>query len=337
MGVTIKDVAKAAGTSTATVSKVINGSHTISQPTIDRVNRIIKELNYHPNTRARNFARKSSKHILFLTRLERNVAFHNPHMFEIMSGVQQVLDAKGYALSLRGVDEKGAVESVTSALSEKSADGFVVHASVITRSLAKILITSNVPHIVIGLPNFESQLCWIDTNNHLSGEIATRHLIDQGFKRIAYVGGRPGDMISWHRQRGYETALEVAGLHMPLTFLKQGDSTFHDGLRMTKQLIKLKNPPTAILCANNYIALGCVEAIQNAGLHIPTDIAVMTFDDYPFSKTTSPMLSVVNIDVFDMGRQAGELVLNKIKKPHFQVQSYATLPELIVRDSTKNA
>lgn len=335
MRVTIKDVAKAAGTSTATVSKVINGSHTISKATADRVNAIIHELNYHPNSQAQNFAKRASMNIYFLTRLDKNIAFENPHMFEIMSGVQKILDKKGYTLSVKGVNEKEACSVVEQAVTQKSADAFIVHASVISRPLARLLIESGSAHIVIGYPNFESRLCWIDTNNHLSGEIATKHLIDEGFRRIAFIGGRAGDMISWHRIKGYEDALKEAAVTVPKTFLKQGDSTFHDGRRMMQQLLKLKSRPDSVICANNYIALGAVEAIQSQGLTIPDDIAIMTFDDYPFSKTVEPMLTVVNIDVFDMGIQAGNYVLSKIKKPNFQVQSYTTLPELIVRASTR--
>lgn len=334
MAVTIKDVAKAAGTSTATVSKVLSGSSTISQATSLRVRRVVKELQYQPNVRAQSFARQATHTVFFLMKPERDIAFVNPHVFEIMLGAQCALDQKGYNLCLKGVAEKEACSFVEQAVARKSADGIILHASVVTKKLAALVTKCGMPHILIGQPNFESQLCWIDTNNYLSGEIAARHLIDQGYRSIAFIGGKPDDMISWNRLRGVRTALEENHIPFPPNHVKQGDSTFSDGQRMTKLLLKGVNPPRAIICANNYIALGCMQALQEKNISVPGQMAVMTFDSFPFSTITEPMLTVVDINVFDMGKQAGQWILDKIRKPNLQVQAYTTLPELIVRAST---
>ena len=96
-----------------------------------------------------------------------------------------------------------------------------------------------------------------------------------------------------------------------------------------------RNLPDAIICANNYIAYGCVNALNAHHMKIPEDMGVLTFDDYPFSQILKPKLTVINIDVYDMGMQAGKLILNKMKKPNLQVQFYCTLPSVTERESTR--
>ena len=335
MAVTIKDVAKKAEVSTATVSKVINHVPSISEATVERVKQVMKELNYHPNLRAQNFARRSTHNIIFITNLERNTAFVNPHMFEIMSGLQSILSSKNYTLSVLSINQENQLEVIDRILSQNSADGIVIHASVITKEISSRILKVGFPHIVIGYPSFESQLCWIDNNNYLSGEIAATHLLDQGYRKIAFIGGVDSDMISTRRLQGAITALSNRKLNLEESFIKRGKSTRVDGNRMMEQLFAGETIPDAVICANNHIALGVVKSITGHAIAIPKQMGIITFDDYPFSQITDPMLTVVNIDVYDVGVQAGKLILNKIKKPNLQVQSYTTLPNLIVRESTR--
>ncbi len=335
MSVTIKDVAKAAGVSTATVSKVINKIPTISEATAERIIRIMKDMNYHPNLRAQNFARKSTRTIIFVTSLERNTAFLNPHMFEIMSGLQYQLNLKNYSLNLLNVNLENELEAIDRIIAQNSADGMVIHASVITKEMSLRILKAGFPHIVIGCPNFENQLCWIDNNNYLSGEIAANHLIDEGYHKISFIGGLENDMISTHRLQGAITALADKKMLLNDTFIKRGDSSKQEGFRMMDELLNKRSLPDSVICANNYLSLGVMKAITKRNMRIPKDIGVITFDDYPFSQITDPMMTVVNIDVYEVGVQAGKLILSKIKKPNLQVQSYTTLPSLIVRESTK--
>lgn len=336
MAITIKDVAKAANVSTATVSKVINGSPSISTKTVDNVKRIMKELNYYPNSSAQNFARQSTRNIIFATGLKRNTAFENPHMFEIMSGVEKYLSNKNYTMSIININENQQSEAIERIIAQKSADGLVIHVSVITKVMEALIRKAEFPHIVIGCPSFESRLCWIDNNNYLSGEIAANHLVDQGYRKISYVGGVEEDFISTHRLQGAVTALAEKGLRISEEHIKRGKSTRQEGYLMFEDMLTELDRPDAVICANNHIALGVMKAIKEHNLRIPEDIAVITFDDYPFSQITDPMLSVVNIDVYDLGQQAGKLIINKIKTPNLQVQSYTTLPNLIARESTIN-
>ncbi len=335
MAVSIKDVAIAAGTSVSTVSKVINGHYSISEQTRERVRQAMKELNYYPNANAQNFARRSTHTVVFLAALDKNVAFDNPHMFEILSGAEAILRRKGYSINVRGTDTTQACEVVENIISRHSADGLIIHASILSRPLAALLTRNNFPHILLGTPNFDSQICWIDVNNVFSGVTAAAHLIEQGYKRIAFIGGCEYDMISTHRLDGVKQGLKNAGRTIEERYIWMGNSTNREGYRMAKQLLSMRDMPDAIICANNYLALGCVTAVQEMHLRIPQDIGILTFDNYPFSEITTPQLTVVDIDVRNMGTEAGRLLLEHIGNTNFQVQAYTTKSELIVRDSTR--
>lgn len=335
MGVTIKDVAKAAGTSVSTVSKVMNDHYSISDETKERVRQVMRELDYTPSVSAQNFARGSTRSVVFLASLAPNAAFENPHLFEILSGLEGSLRRRGYSLTLRGTDATAACAVVEEVLSRRSADGLVIHASVMSRPLAALLTKSRFPHMVLGLPNFESQVNWIDINNVYSGVIAANHLVEQGFQRIAFIGGLEHDMISMHRLEGVRQGLEAAGRLLEEQYIWQGESSRQEGGRMAKQLLALRPMPGAVICANNHLALGCMSAIRELGLRVPRELGVMTFDDYPFSQMTDPPLTVVDIKVRDMGEQAGRQLVEAIRRPNTQVQTYTTNPILIARESTK--
>lgn len=334
MAVTIKDVAKYAGTSAATVSKVMNGSYSISQETAERVNQAMEELHYRPNLRARNFARQSSKTVIFVTQLQRNTGFSNPHMFEIMCGLENALAAKGYQLIVKSIQKEAACEYIRGAAEEKTADGFVIHASVISQELDQLMFEQSIPHLVIGNPNFNSHFCWIDIDNRLAGEIAAKHLLEKGYQSLSFIGGTEEDKISMHRLEGVLSVLNEHDVLVPKSHVQRGESECDSGYAMTEQILNGRERPDAIVCANNYIAYGCVNALKNHNISIPGEMGVITFDDYPFSQIVKPMLTVVDIDVYDVGVQAGKFILQKMRKLNLYVQSYITLPSIIVRQST---
>lgn len=334
MAVSIRDVAREAGVSVSTVSKVLNNSPLISEATTRKVQDAMERLHYHPNMRAKNFARQKTYSITFVARAERNAAFNNPHLFEIMCGVENALSNKGYSLTFINLTkEQDEARLVESLIEQKNTDGIVLHVSAVSKKISRLLADGNFPHIVIGRPDFESELCWIDTNNNLSGSIAAKHLFHVGCRRIAYIGGGEDDRISLHRLQGAQKAAEEFGSAILPENIRQGVLTIEDAQTVTKQLIR-ENRPEAIICANNTVALGTVRCIHEQALAIPDDIAVISFDDYPYSRIMEPALTVVNIDVYDMGMQAGIMLLRKLKNPSLQVQSYTTLPVLIVRGST---
>lgn len=165
--------------------------------------------------------------------------------------------------------------------------------------------------------------------------MAANFLLQRGYQSLAFIGGTDEDKISAHRLTGVLSVLKEYDVIVPKHHLQYGESDCDSGFRMTESLLQNPNLPDAIICANNYIAYGCVNALKENHLRIPEDMGILTFDDYPFSQILEPKLTVVNIDVYDMGIQAGKLILNKMKKPNLQIQFYCTLPSITVRGSTK--
>lgn len=337
MAVTMKEVAREAGVSIATVSKVINKSPSISQATVFRVTQIMKELEYYPNMMAQNFAKRSTHNVTFITALHKNTAFFDPYMFEIMSGLQMYLSNKRYYFTLVNILSEEEQDAVNRIIVQKSADGLVIHSSVLTKEMASQIQKSGIAHAIIGAPTFECQLCWIDTNNYLAGSIAANHILERGFRRIAFVGGPENEPVSSHRLQGAITAMAEKNVLPDGRYIKRGEGTIEDGYRRMEEILSLEEKPDAVICASNYIALGVYKCIHEHHFSIPRDVGVITFDDYPFSQVTEPRMTAVNIDVYDLGIQAGKMILSKIKKPNLQVQSYTTLPNLIIRESTMSS
>ena len=335
MAVTIRDVAQKAGVSPATVSKTMNGSGAVSEETQQKIRQAAKALGYQPNARARNFATRATYQMAFLADFPFDAAFVNPHLFEIMRGVQHTLDKKGYAMVMKHLNSKDAIPYVEQAWSQHVVDGFVLHMSVVTKKLSAFISRENIPHIVIGRPNFDNRLCWIDTDNRLSGELAVRHLAEAGYRDVCFVGGRADDMISWRRLQGVRQALQEMGIDLPHDRVLQSQSTLADGARAARKLLRMKPRPQAAICANNPIALGLMQALQSRGVRIPQDVAVITFDSYPFSLFTDPPMTVVDVNMYEMGQEAGRLVLQKLRHPSTQIQTYITTPTLVCRGTTE--
>ena len=337
MAITIKDVAKEAGVSIATVSKVINGKPSISEPTRLRVLEVIKQLNYHPNAQACNFARERSDNIIFLAVTEPLTAFHNPHMFEIMSGAQKVVYEKKYNFSFLGVKDKGtACQEAADIIGRRAADGILIHGSSTSRPLVDLLVKKGFPHVIIGRPPFSTAACWIDINNHVSGHLATEYLTKCGYTHIAFIGGPQTDEISRHRLRGFVSSMRIFGLDVPDSSIKYGTYSKQSGFEMMEELLRGSFLPDAVICEDNKIAMGAASAIRKRGMNIPNDIGMITFDDYPLSQLIDPPLTVVDINVNKLGQQAAEILMKKIRNPSLNMQSFTTVPELIIRSSTRN-
>lgn len=335
MGVTIKDVAEAAGVSISTVSKVLNGHYSISEKTAERVRGIMREMNYYPNANAQSFASGSNHTVVLLANLAPNAAFQNPHMFEIIAGLEEALCKRGYRLILRGTDATSACGIAEEIISRRSADAIAVHVGVMSHPLAAVLTRLQFPHIVLGAPDFDSQVCWIDNSNTYSGTVAASFLLSRGYQRLAFIGGKSYDLGSALRLQGVKQGLSNAGAKLEDQYIWLGESTRADGFRMAEGLLSQKKLPDAIICANNYIALGCVDAVNKRGLRIPKDIGVMAFDNFPFSQIIEPPLTVVDINVRDMGAQAAKFLTDIMRHPNTQIQTYITTSNVIVRGSTR--
>lgn len=330
MAVTIKDVAKHAGVSVSTVSKVLNDWKTISQATKDKVNNAIKELNYTPNARAVSFARGNTRNIIYLTSLGKGEAYSNPHMFDIMCGVFSRLAANGYTMTLMDIsDDLHPQETVAGIIARKSADGIVIHGSVINEEIADLIIDNSFPHIVIGHPDFNNRLCWVDTNHLLAGQYAAEYLSNHDVSPVSFIGGKKTEFISHERERGFRMMMLKYRKKISPEYVVHTSSTWEEGYISAKKLLSMKEAPKAIVCENNTLAVGAAKAINEFKLNVPDDIFFVTFDIYPYTTIIDPKPTVIDINVYDMGLQAADMIIRKIDNPSLMIQSYTTLPEIV--------
>lgn len=333
MSATIRDVAKQANTSISTVSRVINKSPRISKETTKRVQKAIKDLQYFPNARGQSLARKRTGVVAFVAKVSRNTAFINPHLFEIMNGVQKALSKQNLTLSYVGWEEPS-LDALKELIQSHGIDGVILHASMVRPSMAQYMVDSAFPHVIIGMPNFPSNVCWVDNNNILSGELAADHLLKLDRKNMAFIGGEKHDLISEIRLNGVEKVLKKASLVLKDTWIAKIASEPEAAALTIETWWKMKTTPNAIICANNSLALGCIRALNRLGVKIPQEVAVITFDDYPYAVITEPPTSSITIDVYDLGVQSARLLIEKMQKPNYHFQTYMTVPMLHQRAST---
>lgn len=160
-------------------------------------------------------------------------------------------------------------------------------------------------------------------------------MIDRGYKRIGFIGGLKHDVGSMNRYQGYLNILDHKRYKKQEEYIAFGESSVDSGMLLMRKLLSAQRIPDAVVCANNHLALGAMKEMNRQNIKVPDDIGLITFDAYPYTHITDPKMTTVDIDVYDMGKQAGELILKKVRKPNLQVQSYTTLANLMVLGSTK--
>lgn len=337
MAATINDIAREAGVSIATVSKVINNKAHVSPDTRKRVLQVMEQLHYTPNVSAANLARRSSKNVLYADRFYKGLPYENPHMFDIICGVSHELSRKGYRLSLLNLDSCGKKPeaALEEAILSRVADGIIVSSAFVTARMERLLLKHDFPQICIGEPQFDTILSWIDTNNTLSSNLAVEHLVSTGCRTLAFMGGREEDRIFMDRLRGFRTAMERRGLEVKEEFITYNPPDVEAIFQSAAALLEMMVPPDGIICTNSLMAVGTMRAIQARGLEIPGQVSLIAFDDHPYSPMVSPQPTIIDIDLFSLGVHAGNLLLKKIRDPAMLVQTYTALPRLLLRGTTR--
>lgn len=336
MGVTIKDVAKAAGVSPSTVSRVINNNHAISSETRERVVKAMRELNYFPNSIARSFAHQNTCTIGVLIDLDSSNAFTNPFFYEVLHGIETVVYREGYYLII--ANDKTMVnqnKSVDCLVLEKRIDGLILPSSVLKRSLVRKLKEKNFPFVVIGEPlHCMQEVDWVDINNVQGGEQAINHLVEKGYRKIAYIGGSQKDIFNRNRISGVLSALEKNGLKVSEDYIREAETTKESGYEVMRQLLRQEDAPDSVICGDSFMAFGVIKAVKEHGLKIPEDFGIVSFDDYPIAQFVEPAITTIDIDVFDLGVQAATVLMKILKMPASRQQQSLISTKVLARDSS---
>lgn len=333
MKVTIKDIAQAAGVAKSTVSKVMNDSPKISEETKARVRDIIKQMNYTPSSIATGLARQSSNTVAILIDMSKESEFLNQFFYNIIGGVESVIGPLKYELTIANIQHDQAEGHFLHRLVlNKRVDGIIANTSVLTPELCAELNRLEFPYISIGEINPPGT--WVDCDNELGGTVLTGHLLEQGYSSVAFIGGEQNEPLFLRRIAGYRATLRQAGLPVRSDRIINGTASEEDGYDAAMQLLQSAEPPDAIVCMSNFSAFGVLQAARELNVQIPAQLGIATFDEYPLSPYTTPPLTSLNMDTFQLGVSAGRLLMDKLGSPVATVSGQLLEPVLIPRLSS---
>lgn len=341
MNVTIKDVARVAGVSPSTVSRVLAGHPSISPGTHEKVRRVLRDLNYHPHAGARSLVTGSSRAVGLITSRPTSETFASPFFPEVIRGIGSVLEAEGYDLLLSTCHgERSQRESCLQMLRSRRVDGVILTVSRLGDELIEALVTEKRKFVLIGRPaDHQGRMTYptvhfVNNDNVAAAAVAVEHLAAQGHRRIAFMNGQPHWVHCYDRLQGYRRGLEEAGLPFRPELVQEGCVSQEDGGRALDGLLALPDPPTAVLAVDDIVAVGVMEAALRRGLRLPGDLAVAGFNASPITVWTRPQLTTIRIPIYDLGAMAARMLVGLLhgipSRPHQVI-----LPsQILVREST---
>lgn len=330
MRVTIRDVAKKANVSVATVSHVINNSKYVSEDLRMKVLQAMKELNYVPNSVAKRLRSKKSNIIgLIVPMLPDDTSSF--FFISVAQGIENTLKKYGYSLLLSNSYEQLEREKeLIKLFNTQMIDGLIIAPTKDEHSFMHEMIGNNYPIVFIDrIPKGFSSDCVLSDNFKGSYE-AVYTLIKKGHKKIGFISGPLGITTSDERIEGYKRAIIDNNLEVVYSLIKIGEANFNNGYEFAKELVE-KEGVTALFVANNVMANGTVKYLYDSNIKVPEQIAIIGYDDYQWTSVTNPPLSVVKQYPYEMGVKAAEVLLNRINRKSTKYGEYRLPTELIVR------
>ena len=330
--VTIKDIARMAKVSHTTVSRALNDKSRIKNETKVRILDIAKELNYRPNFIARSLVMRRTKTIgLVITTIA------NPFYTELSQGIEATAIRLGYNIILCSTNYDLSVEKqYIDMLRSKGVDGIIFTSAHMGDPNIIGLAEEGFPIILVNRrtyhPMVRERVDYVGVDNIRGGFLAVEHLIKLGHKRIGVIGGSSESSVGFERLQGGKKALTAYGLEERGDYFLEGDFLKGSGYQGGKKFLKMKEPPTAIFAANDYMALGTYQAIVEEGLKIPEEIALVGFNDIEFTSMKGIELTTIGQKKYEMGAMAVKTLIERIEGRETGPSEEIILePELIVR------
>jgi LacI family transcriptional regulator, repressor for deo operon, udp, cdd, tsx, nupC, and nupG len=328
-GLSIKDIARAANVSHSTVSRALRNSPLVNFETAEQIRKIARDANFRISAVARSLAtgRTNTVGVVVTT-------IADPFAAEVVQGIEEAANARGYSVILANSGANPEREmKVVHSFEERRVDGILVTSSRVGNLYVPHLAEMKVPIVLINNQHPEEFVYSVMIDNVAASEEATRHLIQLGHRRIAYLGDRGGFQSESERCQGYKNALAAANLPCPPELVRQADSTPDGAMQVVDDLLALKQPPTALFCYNDISAVGALLAARRHGLDVPNDLSVMGFDDLPLASYLCPTLTTIRQPMREMGRQATGILFHLLDGGTTE-NSRRVQGELIVREST---
>jgi len=327
----IRDVAKRAGVSVATVSRVINGSPNVAPKTAQAVSAAMQELHFTPNGLARGLALNRTKTIALLL-----PSIVNPLYAQMAKGVEDVAHSKGYNVLLCNTDENVAKErSYVDMLLERRVDGLLLMTTRLEREDFAKLSERALPFVIIGRNIETLDANMVYTDYVLGGYLATEHLVEAEYECIAHISGPLSQLESREKLLGYQQALRQHRLAGDEQYVVAGDNEIEGGYLAAMKLLNMSPRPQAIFAANDLMAIGALDAAKTQNLRVPQDVAIVGFDDITMAAHVEPRLTTVAHPVHKMGLIAARLLFDDIDSGTAEAfgQKIFIRPKLRVRNS----
>jgi LacI family transcriptional regulator len=322
---TIRDVAKAAGVSVATVSRALNDTGNVLPDTKARILQAAAALRFTPSGAARSLIMRRTETIGALL-----PDLYGEYFSELIRGIDQA--ARGRRLHLLVSSSHGDAEEAAAALRAMSGrvDGLIVMSPHADAEFLARNLPAGVPALLVNTGVGLAGHSTIAVDNFGGAKAMTQHLVARGYKRIAFVGGPAGNHEARERLRGYRAGLPKGAA----AILLDGDFTEESGRTAGLAIARMKPRPQAVFAANDMMAIGCLAALGEAGLAVPRDIALAGFDDIPIARYLTPALSTVRVGIAELGRRALEGLVTSIDAAGREADVHETVPtELVVRES----
>jgi len=336
MPVTIKDIARKAGVSHATVSRSLNGNPNISERTAAGIRDLATEMGYIPSAAARGLKTNRS-HVLgvIVSRID------NPYFGEIVQGIEDALQGTGYSLFFASTKfDQNREKAVIQAFGEHRVDGIILGSVFFRREYASLLTSYDIPVVVINNQSRQNFRYSVAHDDEYGARQITRHLLELGHTHIYYLGNARSRRINRDRSSGFKLELEAAGVLDPLTRVMNMDgSEIVDGSQGISLLLERSPKPTAVFCFNDLMAIGALKTLHEKGMRVPEDISIAGFDDIAYSAYTTPALTTFHQPKLEIGAEAAGLLLELIHKKeagngHEGPLARKIRGELLVREST---
>ncbi|MCP3027209.1 LacI family DNA-binding transcriptional regulator [Halobacillus sp. A5] len=323
---TIRDVAKLAQVSVATVSRVLNGNGYVSHNTREKVAAAIKQLNYRPNDVARSLFKGRSKMIaLFVPDIM------NPFFPELARAVEDMTTQQGFTFVLCNTDDNLNKEmAYLEALKQKSVDGIIIVSSTMT---AEYMENFDIPAVALDRI-IHTNISSVTVNNREGAKEATQYLKDIGCRRIAHVSGPEHVSNARQRLKGY---LDIAQKSewFNYEYIEQGEYNF-EGAKKATQILLTKHPEIdGLFVANDLMAVGAIKAAESLGLSVPDQLSIISFDGIKLGETTSPALTTMAQPIYQIGARAAEMLIKQVEQNEAQTLVEEFSVKLIERDSTR--
>ncbi len=327
MSITIKEIAVKANVSIATVSRALNDDIKVKPETKDLVINLAKEFNYKPNVLARNFVKKKTS-TLGLIMPEVVDEFFT----EIIRGVDSVAYAGGYNVMVAGThSERTMAESVINFMGKGVVDGIILMAPSLNDQIKELLVQNIIPTVLINskaeLENYNT----IGIDNFQGAYSIIDYLIKNlNYKKIAHISGPDANNDALQRKEAYQKALLDSNMEVNEQWIVSSDFTVKGGEFACRRLLSLLDKPEVIFASNDMMAIGCYKAIASFNMNIPTDIAVVGFDDIFVSQFLTPRLTTVHVPIFEIGKTAAEILLKKIDNNNHDEKNHIRISTGIV-------